>query len=164
MKSKTTDKWTEHGKKVQRYIKQLRGKPYVKVGILEQKFDEAKDSREKSKSENTLGQVAVANEFGTDQIPERSFLRSTADKKAKVWADQTEKYRKQVMEGHMTPEQALGLLGLKIETDTKTTIRSNVPPPNSPATVARKGSSKTLIDTGQLLNAIAPQVVMERKE
>jgi hypothetical protein len=35
-----------------------------------------------------------------------------------------------------------------------------VPPPNSPRTIARKGSSKTLIDTSQMINSIRAEVVL----
>ena len=40
----------------------------------------------------------------------------------------------------------------------KNYIRQGIPPPNSPATVARKGSSTPLIDTGSMLNSITYEV------
>lgn len=33
-------------------------------------------------------------------------------------------------------------------------INSNVPPPNAPSTIKQKGSSKTLIDTGNMVNSV----------
>ena len=40
-------------------------------------------------------------------------------------------------------------------------VLSSVPPPNAPATVASKGSSKTLIDTGNLLSKVGMRVKRE---
>jgi hypothetical protein len=40
----------------------------------------------------------------------------------------------------------------------KQRIANGIAPPNSPYTIARKGSSKPLIDTGQLRNSITYQV------
>ena len=40
----------------------------------------------------------------------------------------------------------------------KNYIRQGVPPPNSPVTIARKGSSTPLIDTGSMLNSITYEV------
>jgi hypothetical protein len=52
----------------------------------------------------------------------------------------------------MTPElQKLGAFGAaKIQDQ----IASNMPPPNAPSTIAQKGSSGTLIDTGRLRQSI----------
>lgn len=36
-------------------------------------------------------------------------------------------------------------------------IRSNMPPPNAPLTIALKGSSSTLIDTGEMMNAVTSE-------
>ena len=55
-------------------------------------------------------------------------------------------------EAQLTPE--LHKLGLMAVADVKLSIASNTPPPNAPATVQRKGSSRTLIDTGDMLGAV----------
>lgn len=41
-------------------------------------------------------------------------------------------------------------------------IRSNMPPPNAPATIEKKGSSSTLIDTGELMNSVDSQVQSDK--
>jgi hypothetical protein len=38
-------------------------------------------------------------------------------------------------------------------------IKSNIPPPNSPATLVLKEGNRTLIDTGLMLNSIEYEVV-----
>jgi HK97 gp10 family phage protein len=41
-----------------------------------------------------------------------------------------------------------------IKTAIQDKIMSNVPPPNAPSTIARKGSSNTLRDTDEMLNSV----------
>ncbi len=38
------------------------------------------------------------------------------------------------------------------------TIDSNIPPPNAPATIAKKGSSKTLFDTGEMYGSVESEL------
>ncbi len=138
----------------------------------------------------SLGIVAVANEFGTDKengsadsifgdvlpkgtaahgargagvhVPERSFIRSTVDaKKNGEWRIAAEELRKEMIEGRMTTDRALGLMGLRIKKDIQEKIRSQVPPPNAASTIAAKGSDHPLINTGQLLNGIDFEVHRE---
>jgi hypothetical protein len=166
-KSLTTDKTTRLGQHIAEQMKRIRKKPYVKVGILAEEFKEAKKSdddgrKKKSKSRPaTLGEVAVYNEFGTSdgRIPERSFIRWTHDHKKKEWIRRTAQLRKRVMQGELTTDQALGLMGEMIQKDIKDRILSNVQPANKPATVARKtrdgkSGNKTLIDTTQMLGSV----------
>jgi hypothetical protein len=104
--------------------------------------------------DETIAEYAAANEFGTDDIPERSFMRETFDEEvADLNIDLREKF-KLVQTGKMSTWQALGLVGLKHENQIKAKINSNIDPANSPETIARKKSSKTLIDTGAMLNSV----------
>ena len=52
-------------------------------------------------------------------------------------------------------EQALGQLGEMTKGDVQTEIRSGDFAPLKPATIKRKGSSRPLIDTGQMVQSIA---------
>jgi hypothetical protein len=49
-------------------------------------------------------------------------------------------------------------LGQELENAIRSKILSNVPPPLKEATIKRKGSSHTLIDTGQMLADVSHQV------
>ena len=49
-------------------------------------------------------------------------------------------------------------IGMKIENAIRLKILSNVPPPLKEATIKRKGSSQTLIDTGQMLASISHSI------
>ena len=40
-------------------------------------------------------------------------------------------------------------------------INSNIPPPNAPSTVKKKKSSKTLVDSGNMINSVDVQIIEE---
>lgn len=106
----------------------------------------------------TVLEVAIMNEFGTDTIPERSFIRAWVD----LEGDEARKWMraliKQVIRGAITKEVALERFGQKVQGSIQARIADGIPPPNAPATVERKGSSTPLIDTGQLRSSITYKV------
>ena len=172
----TTDHLTAAGEHVYGVLKQVKAKPYVKVGVLGKDFDKPKKGDD-SKKPASLGEVAVYNEFGTSdgRIPARSFIGFTSDSKREAWADLSGTLKSKVLQGGMAPAKALGIMGLRIQADIQTRIRSDIPPPNAPSTIARKlegtaglkgrelanamnkafDGQGTLRNTGQLLNSIA---------
>lgn len=120
----------------------------------------------------TMIELAAIHEFGSPKagIPERSFIRATANR-----SDVTKKLSrlgahvaKLIVEGKLQPTQALGQLGLLLTTEIKRTIvqRKTEGPDNqanAPSTIARKGSSTPLVDTGRLINAITWLIVKAKK-
>lgn len=97
---------------------------------------------------------AFYNEFGTVNIPQRSFLRKTFlinDDKLRKKAIQA--VREIMGTGGMV-YSALWRLGLFTETLIKKEIRNGGHFPNDPKTIKIKGSSKPLIDTAQMLGSI----------
>jgi len=116
----------------------------------------------------TVGELAAVHEFGTrdGRIPSRSFLRSTFDEQREMLVELGKKLMGAVLDGKMKTERALGFMGAKLTAEVKKKISSGdgIPPPNAPSTIAAKGSSHTLIDTGRLLGAIAWAVVMGGEE
>ncbi len=142
--------------RIMRSIPELDG-VHVLVGVFAD--DDREDPVEGTGSDATNADVAIFNEFGTSNgVPERSFLRSTVDAKqdkyAKVLADGVGRH----LDGKVSIDKALDLLGLVAVGDVQTTIRDLDTPENTEATIARKGSSNPLIDTGQLRQAIAHEV------
>lgn len=107
----------------------------------------------------TMAEVAFYNEFGTDDIPERSFLRSTIDENNQKYARLYEKLMGAVLENRTTVKKAMGQLAAKAKADVQAKIRSNIPPPNASSTLEKKKpKTKTLIDSGQLLQSITYEV------
>ncbi len=106
--------------------------------------------------------VAAANEFGTDTVPERSFLRSTFDEEREKLATITAAEAQAIMEGTKTVDLSLALIGEYFTGRVQAKIHSHPPPPNAPETIARKGSSGTLIDSGQLVQSIRHVEIIKR--
>lgn len=104
--------------------------------------------------------IALVHEFGSPAmgIPQRSWLRSSALKNGAKWMELARKVLGKAADGKVELQVALGLVGEKMLADTKAGIRAGIAPALQPATIARKGSSKPLIDTGQFINSIAYKV------
>lgn len=134
------------------------GEESVIAGVLE-----GATNRETGES---VAEYAAHNEFGTNRIPSRPFLRQTFDEKAGEWAENLGK----AVEAGYSPAGAFQLVGTRMAEDIQATIKSNMPPKNSEATINRKrkkvdggarGESMvpgTLIDTGSLLSSIDYEV------
>lgn len=107
-----------------------------------------------------LAVIASANEYGTEDghIPERSFIRSTVDEEMPNLKTIRNRVLVKVVAGQLTPRQAISLIGAYLQGKIQEKIASGVPPPNAPATIAAKGSSTTLIDTGRMRQAITYEV------
>lgn len=156
MSLKIRDSWTEFGERMKTEIKKMSGQPYVKVGFPAPAFNKPRDGEPA-----TVGEIAVFNEFGCPNhkppIPERSFLRSTCDEKDRQIKNFIAKLMCEIAEGKITTETALERLGMYIADLMVQKIDSSVPPPNAPSTIARKGSSTTLIDSGQMRQTLIAQ-------
>lgn len=100
-----------------------------------------------------LALVAAINEYGAPSrgIPPRPFMRMTLAAHRSAWPAQAAA-RLKFHNGDVAA--ALADMGEIVRSQIQDTIRSNVPPPNAPRTVARKGFSRTLIDTGFLLQHV----------
>lgn len=104
----------------------------------------------------SIAEYATFNEFGTQDIPSRPFMAMTFDEnRSEIDAD----FAKQggaMVEGKVTAKVALTIIGQKHADRTKSTITDrNILPRLAPSTVkAKKGSTKTLVDTGALANSV----------
>ena len=103
--------------------------------------------------------IAAAHEFGVPgHIPERSFLRTTLDENKK---DATRvlvrELKADISQGDFSG-RAFAIVGEKLSGEVKRKIQSGIEPALDPETVKRKGSSKPLIDTGNLLQSITYEV------
>ena len=92
------------------------------------------------------------------RIPERSFLRSAFDKNRRVYERMLEQGTGRVIDGTDNPRRVVGLIGEKHVADVINGINAGIAPPNARSTVARKGGSTPLVQTGQLKMAIKVKV------
>lgn len=105
-----------------------------------------------------LAAKAFWNELGTENIPERPFMRDTFDQQKGKWGRTADVAISAILSGKFKPKRAFGVLGQMAEDDIKDAITSGDWVPNSPVTVALKGSSQPLIDTGAMRQAIRHKV------
>lgn len=128
---------------------------HAKVGVVGQAADDDHDGL-------TNAEIAAVHEFGTEDghIPERSFLRATfRDQRDKLVAMQV-KACKAILAGKMDARRALELIGAWGAGAVKMFItRGANLAPLAPITIKRKGSTRPLVDTGQLVNSITFVVV-----
>lgn len=136
----------------------------VIVGVLGPAADAPHPSNDNAKGPPpTVLEVAIWNEFGTEHIPERSFIRETIDLHEAEILKLEVRLGKAVALGRIDDKQAMGLLGEHVVGLMKERIANRGAPkafePNAPRTIARKGSSTPLIaHTGQLRNSITYRV------
>jgi hypothetical protein len=130
-------------------IKKL-GASTLKVGIM----------GDESNQGTSVVDYGMYNEFGTRHIPARPFMGTTADR----YTDELQKFAQfmagRIVDGTMSAEQFLQILGQWYVAKTKQTIKeaTSWAAPDSAATIHAKGSSSPLIDTGRLINAINYEV------
>jgi hypothetical protein len=144
---------------IMREIKRL-DNAFVTVGIHGDKA-QRKDDNE------TNPEIGAKHEFGSGNIPERSFLRSTIDGN-KDLQEEMEQLSAAVARGQIRARVAAERLGLSAVDKVKRKIQAKIPPPLSPETIAKRaekgahgggvgsmgGSTTPLIDSGQLIQSI----------
>lgn len=123
----------------------------VKAGVL------AKDGSQQHSEGLTVFQIGMIHEFGVPEknIPRRSFIRVPIENNIKEITKLIEHNHKLVSENSMTAKVALDRIGIMAQNTIKESFRKNDWKPLKRATIKRKGSSRPLIDTGQLIDSIS---------
>lgn len=81
-------------------------------------------------------------------------MRQTNQRHSRELQSITAELLRRIYAGRILPSKALTQLGVFWEGKIKQTFRDGVFAPLRPATIARKGSSKPLIDSGQLRQSV----------
>ena len=136
--------------------KSIAGPSKVKVGFP------------KSKASASNIEKAVWNEFGTrggasgggwgGPIPERPFMRNAVRNNKGKYRDSMATAARSILVGDASMGGTLSKLGIMAQGDIQGEITSLSSPPNSPVTIALKGSSNPLIDTGAMRQAVTWQI------
>ncbi|HEX5034652.1 MAG TPA: hypothetical protein VFW62_09245 [bacterium] len=130
---------------------------YVKVGYPEEK------DKKHDKAPMGVAAVAAIQEFGSDDvgIPARPSMGQAFDKnRGELNGFIAGEYGK-VLEGKQDSEEGLNRIGVFFKGKVQKEIRDGGFVPNKPATIARKGSSVPLIDSGQMRQSVDLEVVMK---
>jgi hypothetical protein len=85
-------------------------------------------------------------------LPQRPFMQNAMDNNINIIIDFIQKNYIQFLKNKINLDTFLKRIGLKHEGQIKNSIRQGVYEKLHPVTIARKGSSKPLIDKGGLLN------------
>lgn len=97
-----------------------------------------------------VASVASFNEYGTAKIPPRPFFRNAIAKNSNKWNDiLTNELRNSV-----DVELAYNRVGEVAKGDIVESIMQTNTPPNSPLTIAKKKSSKPLVDTSFMRSSV----------
>jgi hypothetical protein len=91
-------------------------------------------------------------------IPARPFMRLAWSNFQRGRVKIQAKIARQLLEGSINPEQALGQIGLVLEGCIVKSIKSGPWAANSPATVRAKGFDKPLIDTAHMWQTVSSKV------
>lgn len=101
---------------------------------------------------------AAIHQFGAPEagIPARDFLSAPFERNREAYVAIIRKLMPLVVLGKIPERQMLDLVGMQAVTDINKYVRQGegVPPPLQPETIARKGSSRPLIDTGRMLASV----------
>ncbi len=142
---------TTAAKFLEQMRKRVGGDTDILVGV-------PKDAQPYPEDGTPVAMVAAAHEFGNAQVPERSFLRSTFDEQQKNYIKMASKLFKKAVDGKIDAEQIADLIGLEAAADVVDKINAIQTPPNTDATILKKGSSNPLVDTGHLKQSIRHEV------
>lgn len=142
----------------QKFLTDLKRKvqdSYVKVGIQGRKGAE-----DRGQINNV--QLAAIHEFGTSAIPARPFIGPPiAAAKEESFALIADAARVALATQDIAVyKRRLGLLGEKLSSSIRAYVTggAGVAPPNAPSTVRAKGSSRPLVDTGQMIRSVTYEV------
>lgn len=149
-------------KRLERDIRSM-NRSFTKVGFPSgQKVGKATKGGSGHKPARQMSEVAfvaAANEFGIPaepgsgrqwRVPPRPFFRTALDTSRVALGRFIESQYHRVLGGIVDPRTGLGLIGEWLAAKVKRSINQMTRPPNAPLTIAAKGSSHPLIDTGQM--------------
>lgn len=125
----------------------------VAVGILEGSENEGV----------SIAEYASYNEFGTERIPSRPFMAMSFDENTTQIDKDFISQWGQILQGKKTAIDSLTIIGQKhAERIQKTITNRNILPRLAKRTIkAKKGSTKTLVDTGAMVSAV--QISIRKK-
>lgn len=138
------------GKNLHKLIKQIDGldKKIVKVGLPDSPHED---------SGLTVAQLGAVHEYGAPGagIPERPFLANSIKAKTGDLKRLNAVNITLILRGAKSVDNALGQMGAMAQGIVQQYIVDGDFAPLSPVTIARKGSSKPLIDTGQMRQSVS---------
>lgn len=136
--------------RLQNYLEEL-NKSKVYVGVT-------KSTAPREQGQTNSAVIAYVHEFGIG-VPERSFMRSTIIENAQKYQQiHRDNILPAIRSGVLSAEECYRRLGTVAQSDMQQKMVNGSFTPLKEETIKRKGSSKPLIDTGALRQAITYEV------
>lgn len=102
----------------------------------------------------TNAELGAIHEYGTEHVPQRSFLRAWVDERQDEIKAKVAYSLRSTLEYGAPWAEVMGDFGKWAVEQVRQRIKNGLEPANAESTLKRKGSDKPLIDSGQLLAAI----------
>jgi len=102
----------------------------------------------------SVSNVAYWNEYGTKNIPERPFLRTSAQKNNEKYLGLVRSFLTAIFKGRATGKRAISTIALKVKNDIVDTIIRWTFPINAKSTEDKKGFNDPLVDTELMLESV----------
>ena len=150
VKISVKDTVTPEGKELKRKVRLLCGTS-VNVGFFGGRHFEKKNNIDVVK-------VAATNQYGTDKIPSRPFMSMSADVMQDRNADTFVKYAIEFIHNGGGVSEVFEKIGKLCSQIIREVIGNGDYVPLSPVTIARKGSSQPLIDTGTMKRSVEYEI------
>lgn len=139
-----------------RYVGTAGARLAVDVGVIGEKAAEPKEQG----GPITVAMVAEWAELGLGQ-PRRSWLRDWVAEHDTEIQERIRIESRKVLAGTQPLDQGLARIGVWMVGSIQARIAAGIEPANAESTIARKGSSKPLIDTNQLRSSVTSRVVRD---
>lgn len=102
--------------------------------------------------------VAIWNNYGTNNIPRRDFMTPASKKWRKFFSESLDAVRRDMLDNKIDPDKFLKAMGQKGSDLISKEIIALDTPPNAKATIKAKGSSNPLVDTGDMARSTTWQI------
>ncbi len=112
-----------------------------------------------SNDDLTNAEVGACMEFGVPGVPPRPFMAPTMHENRMAYLNMCKSALRRFIYTGAQADDIMSQLGQWLANKMKEKVLSNVPPPLAEATVEKKGHADSLIDTGQLYDAITYELV-----
>lgn len=103
---------------------------------------------------SSIVDVAIYNNFGTRGVPRRAFMELASKSMQPKYNKMMKEALPDINSGKITVEAVLKKAAKMGEDEVRKSIAGGQCAPNAPSTIARKGSSQPLIDSGDMYNHV----------
>jgi len=102
----------------------------------------------------SVADVATWQEYGTDTIPERPFMRTTMTQNRDEYFRLMRSMLISIIRGRASSQRSIATVALRIKNDIQDSIIRWMTPPNAFSTEDKKGFNDPLVDTEHMLENV----------